>query len=243
MRALDRDGVIPLYFQLAAALLERLETGAWPPGAHFATERELEETFGVSRSVVRKALELLVGDGAIVRRRGAGAFVAEPRREMPLFGLVKALAEEPDDVGLDVLTARRQKADAAISHFLEMRHPTPIAHVTAVLRVAGRPFGLIDSRTSAGQVPWLLSVADAMRRGVEPPPPGRVELSRATVVIEHTYFGQWGGPTVGVPPKTPALMGRLIQYGRGRRSGAERPLEFARVIYRSDRAQLAVELD
>ena len=40
-RALDRDSVVPLYFQLGAVLKEMVETGAWQPGARFPTEREI----------------------------------------------------------------------------------------------------------------------------------------------------------------------------------------------------------
>src|SRR5262245_54243677 len=82
-RRLERDSGVPLYFQLGAALLELLDTGAWPVGARFATERELEREFDVSRTVVRRALDLLVGDGAIVRVRGSGAFIRSPRHRVP----------------------------------------------------------------------------------------------------------------------------------------------------------------
>jgi hypothetical protein len=37
-------------------------------------------------------------------------------------------------------------------------------------------------------------------------------------------------------------MGRLVQFGRAKGSTRERPLEFARVIYRADSTQLAFEL-
>jgi DNA-binding GntR family transcriptional regulator len=57
-RELHRNSDVPLYYQLGAALLEAVETGPWREGARFATERELEEQFKVSRVVVRRALEL-----------------------------------------------------------------------------------------------------------------------------------------------------------------------------------------
>jgi GntR family transcriptional regulator len=244
LRPLDHRSSVPLYFQLAAALLEKMETRAWPPGARFPSEREIAEVFGVSRTVIRPALELLVGDGAIVRVKGSGAFVAPPRREIAVFGLVKALADPPDDLKLTVLTTRELSPDAAVSHFLEMkRKPTPVAHVTAVLHIEGKPTGLIDSRSSTTLIPWLLPTAEALRTETEPPPREKLVLTRATVSIEHTFFGRWGGPQVGVSAGDPALMGRFIQYGRAKGAKRELPLEFARLIYRSDSTQLAIELD
>jgi GntR family transcriptional regulator len=244
LRPLDRKSSVPLYFQLAAALLEKMETRTWPPGARFPSEREIAEAFGVSRAVIRPALELLVGDGAIIRVQGSGAFVAPPRREITVFGLVRALSDPPDDVTLTVLTTRELQPDAAVSHFLDMEQdPTPIAHVTAVLQIEGRPTGLVDSRSSTTLVPWLLPTAEALRTETELPSREKVVLTRATVSIEHTFFGRWGGPQVGMSAGDPALMGRFIQYGRGKRARRERPLEFARLIYRSDSTQLAIELD
>jgi GntR family transcriptional regulator len=243
LRPLDRKSSVPLYFQLAAALLEKMETRAWPPGARFPSEREIAEVFGVSRTVIRPALELLVGDGAIIRVQGSGAFVAPPRREIAVFGLVRALADPPEDLKLSVLTTRELEPDAAVSHFLEMgRDPTPVAHVTAMFQIEGKPTGLIDSRSSTTFVPWLLPTAEALRTKSELPPREEVVLTRATVTIEHTFFGRWGGPQVGVEAGDPALMGRFIQYGRARGTRRERPLEFARLIYRSDSTQLAIEL-
>jgi GntR family transcriptional regulator len=244
LRPLDRTSSVPLYFQLAAALLEKMETRAWPPGARFPSEREIAEVFGVSRTVIRPALELLVGDGAIIRVQGSGAFVAPPRREIAVFGLIRALADPPEDLKLTVLTTRELQPDAAVSHFLQMgRTPTPVAHVTAVLHIEGKPTGLIDSRSSRALVPWLLPTAEALRTGAEPPPLEKVVLTRATVTIEHTFFGRWGGPRVGMSAGDPALMGRFIQYGRAKGARREQPLEFARLIYRSDSTQLAIELD
>src|ERR1700712_1646456 len=94
---LDRNSEVPLYFQLAAALKEMLEVDDWEAGARFASERELEEEFGVSRAVIRPALDLLVGDGAIFRVKGSGAFVAPPRREIRVAGLVGLWSGTPGE--------------------------------------------------------------------------------------------------------------------------------------------------
>jgi DNA-binding GntR family transcriptional regulator len=241
VRTLDRASVVPLYFQLAAALLERLDTGAWAPGARFPSEREIAEAFGVSRAVIRPALELLVGDGAIVREQGRGAFVAEPRRQIPLFSLIEALLSPREDLGISILTAVERRPDAAVSHFLEMKTPAPIAHVTGVVNLEGQAIGLIDSRSSRSLVPWLLPTAQAIQRQLEPPPAGELELTRAPALVEHTFFGRWGGSTVGTAAGEPALMGRLVQYGRLRGRKRERALEFTRLVYRGDSVQLIVD--
>ncbi len=101
---------------------------------------------------------------------------------------------------------------------------------------------LVDSFFTATDVPWLLPTAHALEAGTKPPEPSGLELTRATVSIEHTFFGEWGSSQVGATAGDPALMGRFIQFGRTKRSERERPLEFARLIYRADSIQLAFEL-
>ena len=110
-RRLDRSSDVPLYFQLASVLKVMLEVGAWESGARFASEREIEEEFGVSRAVIRPALDLLVGDGAIYRIKGSGAFVAPPRREIVVAGLVKLWLERHNGRPVAVRAAREHLPD------------------------------------------------------------------------------------------------------------------------------------
>lgn len=241
--SLDRDSDVPLYFQLAAALKVRLEVGTWEPGARFASEREIEEEFKVSRAVIRPALDLLVGDGAIVRVKGSGAFVAPPRREIRVTGLVGLWSEPRDDRTVSVVSARMRQPDHTVSHFLEIEDRlTPVAHVTAVVDVGEPSVCLVDSFSTVALVPWLFPTAQALKAGAAPPPPTGLDVARATVSIEHTFFGEWGSSQVGASAGDPALMGRFVQFGREEGSELERPVEFARVIYRADSAQLAFEL-
>jgi GntR family transcriptional regulator len=242
-RRLDRNSDVPLYFQLAAALKVMLEVGAWEAGARFASEREIEEEFEVSRAVIRPALDLLVGDGAIFRVKGSGAFVAPPRPEVEVAGLVKLWMERDIKRPIAVRSARERRPDRVVSRCLELEDEnTPIAHVTAVIEVGEPSVCLVDSYSTVAHVPWILPTAEALRTGAQPPAPSGLQLTRATVSIEHTFFGEWGSSQVGAAAGEPALMGRFVQFGRTAGSEHERPLEFARVIYRADTTQLAFEL-
>jgi GntR family transcriptional regulator len=73
----------PAYVQIADALREQINTGRYPPGAQLPTERELQETWGVSSRTVRVALDQLRAEGLAVSQQGKGVFVREqaiPRR-------------------------------------------------------------------------------------------------------------------------------------------------------------------
>jgi GntR family transcriptional regulator len=242
-RRLDRSSDVPLYFQLASVLKVMLEVGAWEPGARFASEREIEEEFHVSRAVIRPALDLLVGDGAIFRVKGSGAFVAPPRREIEVAGLVRLWQEGQNGRSVAVRGAREHLPDPTVSQFLAIEDPEmPVAHVTAIVDVGEPSVCLVDSYSTVTHVPWFLIIAEALKAEEEPPAPSDLDLTRATVSVEHTFFGEWGSSQVGATAGEPALMGRFVQFGRPNGSEQERPLEFARLVYRADSAQLSFVL-
>ena len=67
----------PLYRQVYRQLRERIESGSLPSGARLPSSRALTRTLGVARNTVDGALALLTAVGWIVRRVGAGTFVAD----------------------------------------------------------------------------------------------------------------------------------------------------------------------
>jgi GntR family transcriptional regulator len=76
---IDRQSPVPFYFQMASALEHEISSGRWSAGSRIASEPELCTQFGVSRSVVRQALQRLEQEGLILRRKGFGTFVSEAR--------------------------------------------------------------------------------------------------------------------------------------------------------------------
>jgi GntR family transcriptional regulator len=78
---LQKQDPTPLYLQLQRLLREVIDAQVVRPEEALPTERELAEEFAVSRITVRKAIDGLVEDGLVSRRRGAGTFVMAPRVE------------------------------------------------------------------------------------------------------------------------------------------------------------------
>ncbi len=78
---LDKAAPTPLYLQLQKGIREAIADRVVSADAAIPTERDLAEGFGVSRITVRKAIDGLVSEGLLSRRRGAGTFVVAPRVE------------------------------------------------------------------------------------------------------------------------------------------------------------------
>jgi GntR family transcriptional regulator, transcriptional repressor for pyruvate dehydrogenase complex len=71
--------------RLAALLIQQLERPGLGPGSRLPTERQLAETHGVSRTVVREAVHQLKSRGLLVSRQGAGIFVADSQNRPLAF--------------------------------------------------------------------------------------------------------------------------------------------------------------
>ncbi len=70
---------LPLNFQLAQMLRERIARGEYEPGTRLPTELKLAKEFGVSVITVQHALRDLSSAGLITRHRGRGTFVRNDR--------------------------------------------------------------------------------------------------------------------------------------------------------------------
>ena len=88
----DLRSATPLYAQLAQRLAQSVRDGCFQPDEALPSERHLSVSLGLSRVTARKAIERLVQQGLIVRRRGSGNYIA-PRLEQPL-GRLTSFSEE-----------------------------------------------------------------------------------------------------------------------------------------------------
>jgi GntR family transcriptional regulator len=77
MNSIERNSVLPLYYQLAGVLREQIRSGQLEPGAGLPSERELMADYHLSRNTVRQAMDLLEREGLIIRTHGLGTSVSQ----------------------------------------------------------------------------------------------------------------------------------------------------------------------
>ena len=90
---------LPAYQRIQGTIVKRLEAGLLKPGDLVDSERELARIHGVSLMTARHALTALEREGLVVRRRGAGTFVAPPKIH---FNKLMSYTEEMARRGLAV---------------------------------------------------------------------------------------------------------------------------------------------
>lgn len=79
---LNKDIPIPLYYQVKRMILNELASGNLKLGDKLPAENEFCEHLQLSRPTVRLALNELVAEGILIRKKRSGTFVAEPRIEL-----------------------------------------------------------------------------------------------------------------------------------------------------------------
>lgn len=71
----DINSPVPLYYQLQQFMLDEIKAGRFTPDNPFPSEKEWVEYTGLSRTTVRQAIENLVSENILEKRRGIGTFI------------------------------------------------------------------------------------------------------------------------------------------------------------------------
>jgi GntR family transcriptional regulator len=90
---LDRQSVVPLYYQIQQSLLGQIRAGELVAGAPMPSEQEIATRLGVSRMTARQALKSLCSLGVAYSQRGKGTFVSAGKLEKN-FRQVLSFSEE-----------------------------------------------------------------------------------------------------------------------------------------------------
>jgi DNA-binding GntR family transcriptional regulator len=151
-RPLDRNSPIPLYFQIAENLKQAIEDGTLKPGERLDNELDLTERLGVSRPTVRQAVQRLVDQGLVVRRRGLGTVVVAPRilRSVALTSLYDDLSADGRHPATTVLAVRDIEADGEIASILALPSGAPVLSVERLRLADGTPLAIMRNYLPAG---------------------------------------------------------------------------------------------
>ncbi|MBQ6564389.1 MAG: GntR family transcriptional regulator [Clostridia bacterium] len=94
---------LPLYVQIARELEEKILSGEYAPGQIIPSEKQLQETYLVSRMTVRLAIKELVNKGYLECMRGIGTTVVYGKIEENLHH-VTSFTEEMQQHGITMRT-------------------------------------------------------------------------------------------------------------------------------------------
>jgi GntR family transcriptional regulator len=200
--ALDRSSPVPLYFQVAQHLEQAIETGLVPPGTRLDNEIELAEQLGLSRPTMRRAMQHLVDKGLLVRRRGIGTRVVQPkvRRSLELTSLYDDLAGSGQRPATQVLRNEVVPAPPEVAAALSLAEGTDVIWLVRLRSASDQPIARMSNYLPT-DLPGLTTESLVER--------GLYQLIRASGVQLHAAV-----QTIGARNAT-AAEARLLGESRG----------------------------
>lgn len=96
---------VRIHEEVVTQILELIREGKLKAGDQLPSERELAETFQVSRTSVREAIRAMETQGLVVSRPGAGTFITARTVESVVQPLVSLLLQERSDL-VDIFEMR-----------------------------------------------------------------------------------------------------------------------------------------
>jgi GntR family transcriptional regulator len=220
---------------LVLDLIEQLEVGQAIP-----SERQLSTDLGVSRLTLRAALDDLAREGYIVRRRGAGTFVSEPKiaQELTMTSFTEDMRRRGLRPASRTLELRVAPAGARLGRILHVSPSEPIVVVSRLRLADGEPMAVETLHVRERHVPGLTAsdLEDGSFYELLADRYGIVIVG-GTQTIEPTVTDEEESEALGVPLHSPAF-----RFERITQSESGEAVEFVESIYRGDRYRLVTAL-
>ena len=191
---------------------------------------------------MRAALDDLVREGYLVRRRGAGTFVSEPKiaQELTMTSFTEDMRRRGMRAGEPhARAAASSPAGARLGRVLHVSPSEPVV-VAKRLRLADRETMAIETLHVRESLVPGLTARDLERAFVlrAPPRPLRDRDRRRHADDRADRDDEEESEALGVPLHSPAFL-----FERMTRSQTGEIVEYVRSIYRGDRYRLVTELD
>jgi GntR family transcriptional regulator len=157
---IDFDSHIPYYIQLKEIIRARIKDGTWTVGDRLPSEAEFCTMFDVSRPVVRQALQDLIHEGLIRRRKGKGSFVASNKiieqLAQKLTGFYQDMVEQGLQPVTTVLAQHIIPATAEIAEQLRIAVDEPVIEIVRLRAVQQVPVVLVTTYLPYSLCPKLV---------------------------------------------------------------------------------------
>ncbi len=239
-RSLNKDVPIPLYYQLKEILLEFARRS--PPGSCLPTEGQLCSIYQISRPTARQAIRDLEVSGNVVRIKGKGTFIAEPKVRQSLLSPVEDFADIMTESGREVeirlLELKRSQCEERGCSALHLTPGTDIYILRRLMSVDGIPMVMSLSHLPLKKFPRLEG------KDIEGMPLGRLirdvygyEVKKVVKTLEAKIISDFEATLFGVKKGSPVQYVETTSLLEG-----DVPIEFTMERYRADKNQISFTL-
>lgn len=211
-------GPAPLYQQLEQSLRARIDSQEFKAGDALPTEERICAEYGVSRITVRRALDALIAEGMITKRRGVGTFVSpKPSagvRSVRLSGSLDEFLASAGTLATQVLDMIDVDAPAEAVEGLRLAPGSRCTRLELISFLDGVPLGYhhlylplaVGQRVQPAEVGQTLPVIRMVEDKVG------VRVVRAEQFLEADVAGAAAAKYLGLKETTPVMKVTRIYY-------------------------------
>lgn len=229
---------LPHYLRVYDVLRRRIEQHEYAVGSFLPPEPELGRLLAVSRTTIRKAVELLIDDGFLVVRRGRGTEIRASRGTQQLHFVTsfsETLREQGFEVSYRRVSVEAATASTALAEALRVGQGSRLVHVHRLALANGKAIALMDNflvpdlapgiEERAGQIQSLYAFLEAEYG---------LAIEAATDYISARAATREEARQLGIPAGSPLLAVRRLTHARGH------PVEWAELRIEASRYEYAV---
>jgi GntR family transcriptional regulator len=225
--------------QLLRERLEGLISGL-APGEPLPAERDLARELGVARMTLRRAVDLLVEDNRLMRRRGSGTFVvgAKVTQRLAATSFSADMRSRGLRPGSRTVEARRFPAGMMLAGLLDVPPQTDVLFVRRLRLADDEPMALEELHVPATVAPGLTgadlegrSFYDLLDQRYGDP------VVSGTQTVEPALATSQDAELLGIEAGAPVFL--FERTSRVRSGGVA---EFVRSTYRGDRYRIVVDI-
>jgi GntR family transcriptional regulator len=242
MKTIDFHSYIPYYRQLYSLLKDTIAKQGLKSGQMLPSESELCQQYGISRTVVRNALQDLESEGLIRRRKGKGSIVTGPKISeglaQTLTGFYQDMAERGLATRTSVLLHETIPCPGKIASILNLAPQTPVIHSNRLRYVEGEPIALVTSYVPLQLCPALEHV-DLTDRSLYEflETTCGITIMSANRVLESSSADESQARHLEIEPGDPVMKLESISYLE---DGT--PVEYFLAFHRGDRTRFEINL-
>jgi GntR family transcriptional regulator len=229
----------PLYRQITHRLLDLAK--GMVPGSRFPTDRELIDSFGVSRITVNQAVQSLVNSGYLKRQQGKGTFVTRPvfkRTELRLNSFSEDTVAMGYKPGAKLISHRVIEPEEEVRQMLGLVSGEDVLYLERLMSADGEIIALLYTylpiKLCKNFDEWFTAEAlDEVSLYAILERQCGYNLADASETIEAVNASDREAGLLGVFPGAALLWLRRLTYLED-----HTPLEYSHLVYRGDRYKM-----
>jgi GntR family transcriptional regulator len=138
----------PAYIKVHNEIKDLITGGAYPTGTLLPPEPKLEKQFGVSRTTIRRAVELLARAGCVEVKQGRGTMVLDYSINQNISGITsisQTLQKKGYDVKPRKIYMEHTTADKTVANALDIKEGTALTRLQRVQLADEVPIAIMEN--------------------------------------------------------------------------------------------------